>query len=90
MNGISAEKYVTREELAKVLYNSLFLPQYKLSINGGNTVFEEGKTVIENLELEIIEGVVTANEYINFYSDKPLDEGYVAIDKLEVKAGDTE
>lgn len=89
MKGISAEKYVTREELAKVLYNSLFLPQYKLTINGGNTAVDEGKTVIENLEIEIMEGVITANEYIDFYSDIPLNEGYIAIDKFKVKVGNT-
>lgn len=89
MKGISAEKYVTREELAKVLYNSLFLPQYKMTITGTDATFNEGKTVIENLEIEIMEGVITANEYIDFYSDKPLNEGYIAVDKFKVKVGNT-
>ncbi len=85
MKGITKDGYVNREQLAKVMYNSLKINQYEAQIGKTPVVYEEGATVAENLDLEIMEGIVTGNEFINFYSDTPLDEGYVAISKFVVR-----
>ena len=85
MKGITKDAFVTREQLAKVMYNSLKIKQYEAQIGKTPIVYEEGATVAENLGLQIMEGVVTGNEYINLYSDAPLEEGYVAVNRFVVK-----
>ncbi len=87
MKGITKDAYVNREQLAKILYNSLKIKQYEANIGKTPIAYEEGATVQENIELQIIEGVITADEYIDFYSSTPLEEGYVAINRMPVKNG---
>lgn len=90
MTGISKDMYVTREQLAKVLYNALFLPRYKLVANGVGAEYTVGNTLLEDLGIEIIKGVVTANQYMNFFENTPLSEGYVCVNKFKVDVGNTD
>lgn len=86
LNGISynPEKYVSRGEMAQLLYNALNTPVMDIAAAGKKIVYtsSEDNTLLALLfGVEEIEGLVTAANGINLYSNKELKENYIEINR---------
>ena len=86
-----AQKYITRHELAHLIYNALeidIMVQTAFSDNP-TYVIEKGTTILsENLKAVKLTGVVTAENGTDIYSTVRTKEGIIHIDRAPYYTGD--
>lgn len=88
-----SNEYITKGELAKLLYNSFKCNQLEYTGGVGNRdIFEtsEDKTALSWRNLKLVEGIMTANENSSMYSTGyPATRGRIKIDGDEYLEGDS-
>lgn len=90
--NFTGAKNITRGELAQMLYNSLTIDMVEQKVfSEENNKYEKvsGKTIIgERFNAVIVEGVVTAQNGINIYSELVTKQGTMEIDRAPYRIGE--
>ena len=90
LDGISLQSSspITREQFAKVLFNTLNADMVVVNISDKVTYqVVEGRTLLSEMDVEMIRGWVNATEDVNMYGINQIAEGRVQIDTVEYFVG---
>ncbi|MBQ7794344.1 MAG: hypothetical protein IJ366_07495 [Clostridia bacterium] len=81
--GYIPEKYITRGEFARLVYNLLELPMFVLDVSGKGGSFDDEDTILERHDVIKIKGFLNGYQGVNVYAPKLMDKDSVYIDGVE-------
>ncbi len=93
LDGLSmgADTYVTRGDVALILYNALDLPKLGQTAFGSDNVEykedPEHTILTDELKVDRYEGIVTANRHTGLYGTSALDKDQILIDGTKLAVG---
>lgn len=88
MYGISysRDQYITKGELAQVLYNILTVDTMEIKISNGETTFEVASvpTILERkFDVTLVKGILNRIDETSMYESGYLKKGYIEIDRVK-------
>lgn len=90
--GVSlTDDNVTYDQCARILYNLYSIRVFNTKLSGGSIEIEKtDDTILDLMNIEMVTGIVSKNEFTSLYDDSCLGEGYALVGGQEVVCGMSE